>query len=50
MTFDSIDPYYGGKESMSETGRILYGKGDPECDPLLPSFSIAKENLINKKY
>ena len=49
MAFDSIDPYYAGKSAMTKSGLILYGKGEPECDPELPTLSIGKENLINKK-
>ena len=48
MVFDSIDPYYG-HYTMTDTGHILYGKGEPECDPNLPSLSVGRENLIDDK-
>ena len=39
----------GGTSSVSESGRVLWGKGRVECDDDLPTLSIATENLINTK-
>ena len=40
---------YEEGSAYSKSGRILYGRGHPECDKSLPTLSVAKENLIETK-
>ena len=39
----------GGTSTISESGRVLWGKGRVECEEDLPTLSVATENLINTK-
>ena len=46
---EAVHPMYAEGSNVSKSGRILYGRGEPECDEKLPTLSVAKENFIKTK-